>query len=75
MIAQHAVAASRIRQELADIERVVARVEPAIAAAQAHPADQDLYLLASRKVFAYHPARIAFRGSACRHCNSRITCC
>ncbi|MFQ6014650.1 MAG: hypothetical protein ACE5NP_04320 [Anaerolineae bacterium] len=44
MIEDYIVLASRIRQELADLERVVARAERAIAAARQRPADQDLYL-------------------------------
>jgi len=36
--------AARIRQELAELERVVARTERAIAAARQRPEDQDLYL-------------------------------
>ncbi len=44
MIERYAVAAGRIRQELADIERVVSRAERAIAAAKQRPEDQDLYL-------------------------------
>lgn len=44
MSERHAVLASRIRQELADIERVVARIERAIAAVRQRSEDQDLYL-------------------------------
>ena len=39
-----AVVAARIRQELMNLERVVARVERAMAAARRHPEDQDIYL-------------------------------
>jgi hypothetical protein len=41
---RYLVAAGRIRQELADLERVVGRAERAVAAARRHPEDQDLYL-------------------------------
>ena len=44
MIERYAVVAGRIRQELTDIARVVARAERAIAAARQRPEDQDLYL-------------------------------
>ena len=44
MIERYAVASGRIRQELADIERVVARAERAMAAARQQSEDQDLYL-------------------------------
>lgn len=44
MIERYAVVAGRIRQELADIDRVVSRVERAMTAAQQQPQDQDLYL-------------------------------
>jgi hypothetical protein len=44
MIERYAVVAGRIRQELADIDRVVSRVERAMTAAQQRPQDQDLYL-------------------------------
>jgi hypothetical protein len=40
---RYLVAAGRIRQELADLERVVGRAERAIAAARRRPEDQDLY--------------------------------
>ncbi|MBC7343338.1 MAG: antitoxin [Clostridia bacterium] len=38
------VVAARIRQELEDLEQVVARAERAMAAARRHPKDQDLYV-------------------------------
>lgn len=44
MIERYVVVAGRIRQELADVERVIARAERAVAAAQQRPEDQDLYL-------------------------------
>lgn len=44
MSEQYRVLAARIRRELADIERVVARTERALAAAQQRPEDQDIYL-------------------------------
>jgi hypothetical protein len=44
MIERYAVVAGRIRQELADLERVVARSERAIAAVQRQTEEQDLYL-------------------------------
>ena len=44
MIERYAVVAARIRQELASLERVVDRAERGIAAAQARPEEQDLYL-------------------------------
>ena len=44
MIERYAVLAARIRQELASLERVVDRAERGIAAAQARPEEQDLYL-------------------------------
>jgi hypothetical protein len=44
MIERYLVAAGRIRQELVELERVVARVERAVASARRHPEDQDLYL-------------------------------
>lgn len=43
MIERYTVLASRIRQELSDLARVVARVERAIGAIQQRPEDQDLY--------------------------------
>ena len=44
MIERYAVVASRIRQELANLERVVARAERAMKAARLRPEEQDLYL-------------------------------
>jgi hypothetical protein len=44
MIERYAIAAGRVRQELAGIERVVARAERAMAAARQRPEEQDLYL-------------------------------
>jgi hypothetical protein len=44
MMGRYAVVAARIRQELVELERVVARAERAIAAARQRPEDQDLYL-------------------------------
>ena len=44
MIERYVVLAGRIRQELADIDRVVARTERAIDAIRQNPEDQDLYL-------------------------------
>jgi hypothetical protein len=44
MIERYAVVAGRIRQELADLERVVARAERAVAMARQRSEDQDLYL-------------------------------
>ncbi|RMF84163.1 MAG: hypothetical protein D6736_19865 [Nitrospinota bacterium] len=44
MIERYLVVAGRIRQELAELERVVSRAERAVAAARRHPEDQDLYL-------------------------------
>lgn len=41
---RYAVVAGRIRQELTELERVVARAERAIASARGRPEDQDLYL-------------------------------
>jgi len=41
---RYAVIAGRIRQELTELERVVARTERAMAAARQRPEDQDLYL-------------------------------
>lgn len=43
MIERYAVIAARIRQELADRDLVIARVERAAAAAQQSPDDQDLF--------------------------------
>ena len=44
MIERYAVLVGRIRQELKDVERTVARAERAVAAARQRPEDQDLYL-------------------------------
>jgi len=44
VIERYAVVASRIRQELANLERVVARAERAMKAARLRPEEQDLYL-------------------------------
>jgi hypothetical protein len=44
VIERYLVAASRIRQELKDLERVVSRAERALAAARHRPEDYDLYL-------------------------------
>ena len=44
MIERYAVVASRIRQELKDIERVVDRAQRAVAASRQRPEDQDFYL-------------------------------
>lgn len=44
MIGRYAVLASRIRQDLGDIERIVARAERAALAARAHDANQDLFV-------------------------------
>jgi len=44
VIGRYAVVASRIRQDLVEIERVVRRVERAILAARHHTAEQDLFL-------------------------------
>jgi hypothetical protein len=44
MIERYAVAAGRIRQELASLEQVVSRAERAAAAARQRPQEQDLYL-------------------------------
>lgn len=44
MIGPYLVVAERIRQEVADLDRVVRRIERAAAAAQQHPEDRDLYL-------------------------------
>jgi hypothetical protein len=43
MIEDYLLVADRIRQELSDLKRVVARAERAIAAARQRPEDQDLY--------------------------------
>lgn len=44
MIDRYVVVAGRIRQELSDLEQVVARAERAMAAAIRRAEDQDLYL-------------------------------
>ena len=44
MIERHAVLAGRIRQELAEVERIVSRAERAVRVAQQRPEDQDLLL-------------------------------
>ncbi len=44
MIKDYLVVASRIRQELTDLERVVTRAERAITATHQRPEDQDLYI-------------------------------
>ena len=44
MIEDYLVLAGRVRQELADLERVVARAERAVTAARQRPVDQDLYI-------------------------------
>ena len=44
MIEDYVILAGRIRQELAELERVVSRAERAMTAARQHPEDQDLYL-------------------------------
>jgi hypothetical protein len=44
MIGPYLVVAERIRQEVADLDRVVRRIERAAAAAQQHAEDRDLYL-------------------------------
>ena len=44
MIERYMVVAGRIRQELAELEHVVARATRAIDAARRHPEDQDLYI-------------------------------
>lgn len=44
MIERYVLVSERIRRELPELERVVARVERAVASAQRHPEDQDLYL-------------------------------
>ena len=44
MIEDYLIVANRIRQELGDLERVVARAERAIEAARNRPEDQDLYI-------------------------------
>ncbi len=44
MIERYALVTGRVRQELTELERIVARAERALAAARRHPDDQDLYL-------------------------------
>lgn len=44
MIDDYLVVAGRIRQELSNLEQVVARAERAITAARQRPEDQDLYI-------------------------------
>ena len=44
MIEAYLLLADRIRQELSDLEQVVARAERAIQAARRQPEDQDLYI-------------------------------
>jgi hypothetical protein len=44
VIEGYLVVADRIRQELTDLERVIARAERAITAARQRPEDQDLYV-------------------------------
>lgn len=44
MIEDYLVVAERIRQELTDLEQVIARAERAITAAHQRPEDQDLYV-------------------------------
>ncbi|MDX1522407.1 MAG: hypothetical protein R3264_12345 [Anaerolineae bacterium] len=44
MIEDYLVVAARIRQELSDLEQVVARTERAIKAARSQSEDQDLYI-------------------------------
>jgi hypothetical protein len=44
MIEDYLIVADRIRQELGELERVVARTERAIEAARRRPEDQDLYV-------------------------------
>lgn len=44
MMERYAVTAGRIRQELIDIEKVVAQAERAMTRTQQHPEDLDLYL-------------------------------
>lgn len=44
MIERYLVVAGRIRQDLAELDRVVARAERAMAAVRQRPEDQDLYL-------------------------------
>ena len=44
MIVDYLVVADRIRQEMGDLERIVARAERAVGAARQRPEDQDLYI-------------------------------
>lgn len=44
MIERYAVVAGRIRQELAEVERIVSRAERAVLVARQRPEDQDLLL-------------------------------
>lgn len=44
MIADYLTLAERIRQELAELARVVNRAERAVRAARERPEDQDLYI-------------------------------
>ena len=44
MIEEYLITATRIRQEVTDLERVVRRAERAMAAARHRPEDQDLYM-------------------------------
>lgn len=44
MIGRYALVSGRIRQELRNLERVVNRIEDAMAAARKRPEDQDFYL-------------------------------
>jgi hypothetical protein len=44
VIGRYAVLAGRIRQDLAEIESIVARVERAVQARGLNPADEDLFL-------------------------------
>ncbi len=44
MIGHYALLSGRIRQEMRDLEQIVARIERAVDAAQRRPVDADLYL-------------------------------
>lgn len=44
MIERYVITAQRVRQELADLERVIARAESALAAAQEHSEERGFYL-------------------------------
>lgn len=44
MIERYIIVASRIRQELIELEKVIKRANRAIVAARRHPEDQDLYM-------------------------------